>query len=978
MGAPRILLVEDNPLTRGVVREMLLSGGYEVVEAGDGRSALEEAGRRRPALVLQDMALPDMDGMDLLHRLRALLGPTLPIVALSGLSAELHRAQGEEGVDPGAGFTDFLTKPISASALLLAMQAYVTAGAAEEGGPPPALHRVLVVEGPGTVETLGFRLHQAGFEVTLAPDPPQALESARRMPPSAVVAGALLEGGDGFRLCREIRRDPALGAVPVVLVSSVFEGETGREAARLAGASALVSLEGAAGSFPEAVRAALAGPPPAPAPGSALDEALGSLAMEALGRQAARTAAMERKVAFQGAALSLLRVMADSLSRPGEMVRAPDEILARCLSAAGTSQGAAYLRAPDGRLVLSAQVGFPERASRELSEFFGHGALLARTLEERDALVLPSDRVPREAVSGLLDRLRCRSVLLAPLHLGEEAMGVLVMISGRFDLLDWADLSRSVSLEVSQSLSLGRAFSRIAASEARYRNLFESAVYGIYRTGPDGTVEEANPALLRILGVEEADGILGSGPHGLCTLPEERAFVREKHRGASGFEGVEVEWATPGRGTRKVRLSGHPLDGEDGRGGFQVFVEDVTERRSAEERGGDEERLEMVRRLARGAAHEFNNLLTAVAGHADFLSRGLLADPALREHALRIQESAVKAGEVTRELVEFGRGKSTAARPLDLHAVVEGAAPTLRRLLGVEVTLAVRRGGGEAGVFADPGIVEEALAAIAARARAVVPPGGTLHVETAGVLLDEEFALRRPGTVPGAYSLVTARMEGGTPDEEACAALFDARPRDLPAEGPPGLAAVRECADRGGGFCFARPTAGGGTTVRLYLPRIEARGGGPGPAPLPGPGAPRAPGEVAPASLQGRVVLLAEDEESIRTLVSEVLRLEGATVLEAADGVAALEAARERDGPIDLLVTDLVMPRLGGAPLAEKFRELRPGVPVLVLSGYITRSPDGRQEVPVPGARFLAKPFTSLALAEEVRGILHPAPGVGS
>lgn len=973
MAAPLILLVEDNPLTRGVVREMLLSGGYEVAEAADGGRALALAAKRRPDLVLQDMALPDMDGMELLRRLRETLGASVPIVALSGLPAELRRAQAEEGTPPGLGFTDYLNKPITPSALLLAVQAHVTAGARAPEGGGSERRRVLVAEGPGAMEALGLALDQAGYGVTLAPDAPQALESVRRAPPAAVVAGAILPAGDGFRLCREIRSDPALSRVPVVLVSDAFAEEADRALARAAGASRLVAASGGPATLVAALGEALAGPAPAPDPDrAAFEAAAADRTLAALRRESNRAADLERRVAFQGSALSLVGVLAASLSRPGESVRAPDEILARCLSAAGTSRGAAFLRDPRGRLVLSAQVGYPESASGDLAAFFGCESLLRRALEGHETLALPSDAVPAADADPLLDRMGCRSAILIPLHLGSEEMGVLVMTSERFDLLDWADLARAVSTQVSQALSLGRAIAAVATSEARHRHLFESASFGIYRTGPGGTIAEANPALRRILGLAEGQDLSGAEVAALCPLPEERAFLREKHRGAARFDGVEVGWRRPAGGDLRVRLSGHPVAGDGGPGGgFQVFVEDVTARREAEERcrGGDD--LEMVRRLAGSTVHEFNNILTAVAGHAELLARSLEDAPDLREHALRIVECVERSGTVTADLGAFSRSEDGAARTLDLHAAVEECGPLLRRILGEGASLVLRRGAGSAAVFADPAGLAQALAAAAARARAVTPPGGTLEVGTAAVVLDEAFARAHPGVVPGAYGKVTLRDGGPALAAEERERVFD----PAPPGGAPGLAAVADFARRSGGAARIRPEPGGGNALRLYLPLVRERAGPATPEPRE---AEPATEEVGPLLAAAGVVLLAEDERAVRDLIAETLRLEGHAVLPASDGEEALRIAREQDHRIDILVTDLAMPRMGGPELAERLRERLPGLPVLLITGYLGRAAAGEIESPIPGAAVLRKPFTPAVLAARVREAIAARRGGGA
>ena len=690
--APLILLVEDNPLTRNVLRDILLSGGYEVLEAGDGRTALELARTRTPALILQDMALPDMGGRELMRALRDQPGGGCPIVALSGLPGELQKAQGEEGT--AAGFTDFLTKPIGASALLLAVQAYATAGESREATPglTGVRPRVLVVEGPDPAGSLGFPLDQAGFEVMLAGDGAEALEAARRRAPDALVSAILVPGLDGFRLCREFRRDPALAAVPVILVSSSFTGPGDRDLAHSVGASALLPRPGRPGEVSAAVREALRTPVPAVTltPGE-FERRHAERVLAALHRTASDRADLARRLAFQSSAMALLGVLGESLSRPEEMARTPEEMLARCLTAAGTSQGAAFLWQPDGSLLLSAQIGFPASRGPALARFFGREDLLCRARDSREPVVVPSAGVDGKEAERLLEQLGAKSVLLAPLHIEAEAVGVLVMVSAHHDLVDWIDLSRSVSFQISQAIALGRTVARLAESE-------------------------------RLL----------------------------RERSAASLE---------------------------------RFSADIT--------------------------HRFNELLTAIAGRGELLERGLAAEPDLRAQAAAILEAVACAGRMAAELRTLGRPDRDDARPVAIDAPV--------------------------------GRVEE---------------------------------------------------DGSGPD--------------------------------------------------------------------PGPG--------------GETILLVDDEEAVRSLMAETLRLEGFTVLEAPHGEAALEQAGAHDGEIHLLVSDLRMPRLGGAAVAERMRRERPGLRILFVSGF----PDpGRDPEHSPGGMpFLQKPFTPSALLARVRAVLAaPPPG---
>ena len=962
MGSAAILLVEDNPLTRGVLVEMLKSGGYEVWEAPDGRTALSLASRGAPALVLQDLALPDMEGVDLLKGLRKVLGTKVPIVALSGLPGEIQRAQAEHGIAPGEGFTDVLAKPVGVQALLLAVQAYATAGAPPADAPRGGPRRVVVVEGGEALAALGFHIEQGGFAPTLSADPVEALAEARRAPPAAVVAGAMLAGGDGFRLSHAVRTDPALASTVVVIVSREYGEDADLDFARRVGASALVSPDGRPGGIAAALRDALAAPPRAAEP-EFPEETLRARTLAALRRESVRRAELERKCAIQAAALELLGAMADSLSRTKEGARAPDEILARCLSAAGTSQGAAYLLEDDGGFALSSQVGFGEADSEDLGRFFGRGDLLRAAVEARAPLVIPSDRVPAEDARGLLDRLHARSLLVTPVVLGPDGMGVLVMISGKFDLTAWRDLSRAVSFEVTQAVALSRAAGALASAESRYRALFEVSAHGIFRTNRRGIVVEANPSLATMLGAMNSDDLAGTDPGRWCCDADGRTRVTAALQGTARFAGVVASFARADGAEAAVRLAGRPLRGPDGtQDGFEVIVEDVGGLRGLEDRIRAAERIGAMQRLAGGIVHELNNLLTAIAGRAELLSRSLEGEADLHGHALEIQKAVARAGGIAHSLQAFAQRRYSPAE-VEADAVIEGAIPMLKQVAEVGIEVVVRRGAGNAKVLADAADLEQALVALAARARDAMSGKGRIVLESATVVLGGDGAREGPGIQPGPY--VTLAISDSAPvlDAEARERIFDPVTR----AGGLGLSSVRDLVRRNGGAIVLLPGREVGNTFRVYLPRrapapVEARRAAAPALPPPSPAA------------GGEVVLLAEDEDAVRSLIAETLRLEGYSVVEAKDGEEAVRLAAEIEGPLDLLVTDIMMPRMGGIPLAARMRKARPGIPVLFVTGYLERSADGASDLP-PEESVLRKPFTPTVLAARVRDTLAAGPG---
>jgi PAS domain S-box-containing protein len=964
LGRTRILLVEDNPLTRQVLRDILAVGGYEVVEAGDGASAVALLESTRPHLVLQDMILPDCEGPALLRRLRATPGGTVPIVALSGLPDS-----GDALNVPGGGFNDYLEKPITPSALLLAVRAHVDGAAVRGDAPtgsastPAAGRHVLVVLPEGPVDIVTGHLEGEGYRVTSGVDGADALAEILRAPPSAVVAGGLLPRLDGVALARCMAETPATAEVPVLLV--VEDQATPSPALlRAAGIARVIRESAGAAAVAEALLATASAPR---CEGSHADfVALHDEWLRATAVAHRRTSTdLQRRCDLQAAALSILDVLATSMSASAGRgtVPNPGELLTRCLTTAGTSRGAAFLREEDGSIRVAARVGFADESLNSLSRLFGHDALLRAVMDENRVAVVPGTDLSESAGADLLRSVGARSLLLVPLHRGGGTAGALLMASTRFDLVNWVDVTRAVAFQMSQALELGRIMSRLSASEAAHRGLFQSSVLGIYRSSGQGRLLEVNGALVRLLGYESADELEGGTTEHIYRHPEERARLMSKYRGADRFDGLEVDWLRKDGSVVTVRLTGRAVRDADGRhDGFEVFVEDITGRREMEEEIRQAQRMEAVRRLAAGVAHEYRNLLTTMAGHADLMLAGLDADSPLRPHAEAIQRAAETAEGVTHDLLAFGATRDESPKVVDLEEVVDSTVPTLRRALGESIELTRETCGQRIGVRLDPHRWEQALLFLALHAKENMAEGGTLTISTSSL---SDATGERPRAV------VEFRDTGRPLGEEERANLLV--PRFGPGQSHElGLATVYGLVRQAGGQVAVLRGSGGGTRIRIMLPALSVEAAATR-APDPEP---EASSSAPPLRPEGgkETILVAEDEEAVRGLMAATLRREGYDVLEAANGEEALREAAQHHGPLHLLLTDVVMPRMGGRRLAQALRGARPGVPVLFVSGY-TEHASAQEE---GGARldegdFLQKPFTPRVLAARVREVLDTA-----
>jgi len=577
----RILVVEDNPITRKATRLMLASEGFEVLEAEDGAIALDLAARERPDLVLQDLLLPDMDGFELVRRLRAV--PALadvPILAFSGFLTRL-----ELGRAAAAGFTDFLAKPADRERLVNAVRTHLPSAAGRAPSPTRRGRRVLLVDDdPVQLKVGQLVLADAGFVVETAGDGARAAEKARASPPDAILSDVLMPQVDGFRLCAEIRGDPRLASIPVVLVSSQYAEEADRELARKVGAQGLCLRTPDLAEAIRLLEASLAGELPRPSGERAdeLREPYLKRVLSQLERQSAMNVAFAQRAALHAALLSIAAGISEAVARPEAAKPAHADILASLLDASGVSKGA--LLEVGERIVLRAVAGF-ERGEA-VTAFFGRPELVRRVAAERKSLAIPAD-VDEGAARDVLARTGCESVLLVPFTSGERCLCVLVLASETRNLLDadWRFFGRMLGIQIGQALALGETFMRLSVSEKRYRTLMERANDAVFIVGADGRLQELNARTEELLGCTRAD-LLGRS-YFESVAPEERVVAEETFRRLLAGGGPQVD------DRHLVRADGHIVPVEVSRSMVDIgervvlyLARDISERRRAEtERG---------------------------------------------------------------------------------------------------------------------------------------------------------------------------------------------------------------------------------------------------------------------------------------------------------------------------------------------------------------------------------------------------------
>jgi two-component system, cell cycle sensor histidine kinase and response regulator CckA len=507
-------------------------------------------------------------------------------------------------------------------------------------------------------------------------------------------------------------------------------------------------------------------------------------------------------------------------------------------------------------------------------------------------------------------------------------------------------------------------------SEQLHRNIFGFAPIGIYQSRRDGSLITANPKLAEILGYDSPEELLRVNFGEVYANAAERERLLARHGEAGTAQRIELEWKRKD-GTRIwVDVNVHSIRDERGEPLFEGFVQDTTERhRGEDERHALEQQLaqsqkiEAVGQLAGGIAHDFNNLLTAITGYTELLLSSLAADDPLRSHAEQVRRSAQRAASLTQQLLAFSRRQVLEPKTLNLNEVISGIEEMLRRLIGEHIELRTRRAPDLWPVRADPGQLEQAIMNLVVNARDAMPGGGRLSIETGNAELDPAYAGAHMPIEPGDYAMVAVTDSGTGMTPEVRGRLFEPffTTKGQGKGTGLGLSTTYGIVKQSGGYIWCYSEPGKGTTFKIYLPRADVDA-------VPAP--PTSPIPAAPLLPVHETILLVEDEPEVRSLVQRLLKMQGYSVVAAANPEEALAIIRDFKGQIDLMVTDVVMPGMSGRQLAERLAKILPNLKVLFVSGY-TDDAIVHHGILDPGTAFLQKPFTPQALARKVREVIE-------
>jgi two-component system, cell cycle sensor histidine kinase and response regulator CckA len=508
-----------------------------------------------------------------------------------------------------------------------------------------------------------------------------------------------------------------------------------------------------------------------------------------------------------------------------------------------------------------------------------------------------------------------------------------------------------------------RAAEALRRSEASFRSVVEDAPYGIYRASLSGQLLLVNSTLEKMLGYDSQNELLKANlATDIYRDPCEHHRLSELFPQDQGFKDMEVEWKRKDGTFITVRCSGRPVRDETGALSYlEVFAEDITERRVLERQLRMAQKMEAIGRLSGGIAHDFNNLLGVIIGYSQVMKRSLGPSHSSYEHAEEIEKASQRAVSLTRQLLAFSRQQVLEPAILSLNALVSDMEKMLPRLIGEDIELSLHLDPALGQVKADQSQLEQVLMNLAVNARDAMPGNGKLTIRTANVELDAAYTRQHPGSKPGLYVMLAVTDTGIGMDPETQAHIFEpfftTKERD---KGTGlGLATVYGVVKQSGGYIAVDSEPGKGASFSVFLPRVEQT---------------VVATEVSSPqmlSLRGtETILLVEDAEPLRKLAHMFLKDNGYRVLTAGDGEEALQVAKQHAAPIQLLLTDVVMPGINGRVLAERLGPWQPGMKVLYMSGY-TDSFIAGHGVLEEGIHLLHKPFTEEALARKVREVLE-------
>jgi PAS domain S-box-containing protein len=487
----KIMVVEDNPITRKMVKLALRTEGYQVLEAEDGRTALDIIDREKPDLILQDLRLPDMTGFDLAREYRSRAGfKEIPIIAVTGLLFHKDKASSESLSD----FTSVLTKPIEPSKLILLIKGFLAKRKVEADLPGKGLSVLVVDDDHAQGKLLKLTLEGLGFQVRISCDGAEGLKAAKADPPDIVVSDVLMPRMDGFQLCLALRDENTLPLILIFLITSIFVEQEDLRIAEAVGATALLVRNENPGQVAKAILERLKAdeghPSDAVSVQGGLKEFLWSRQMDRLG---GIYLSQSRRLALLEVSLGILTNLASTLNGDTSETSLLHELLPRGLDAAGLSYGAVFLLSPGGTLSIGVKIGLPgltETFQQRYPELFD---LFLRVTGKGDTLQLPGAGASPDSYLPMLSEWSMKSLLVSPIKMGKQNLGFLLLGSESKEMTrDWMGFGDALGCQIAQFVLLMRTMGSLSKSEGKYGELVEHANVGILQLNPAGAILDAN------------------------------------------------------------------------------------------------------------------------------------------------------------------------------------------------------------------------------------------------------------------------------------------------------------------------------------------------------------------------------------------------------------------------------------------------------------------------------------------------------
>jgi two-component system cell cycle sensor histidine kinase/response regulator CckA len=506
---------------------------------------------------------------------------------------------------------------------------------------------------------------------------------------------------------------------------------------------------------------------------------------------------------------------------------------------------------------------------------------------------------------------------------------------------------------------------KLRVSEEKFSKAFHLGPDVITITSmEDGRFIEVNDNFLRLTGFARQE-VIGrtSVELGLWTNPKDRQQIVALLKRSGKARDLEVRVSIKSGELRTVQMSAHTIE-LSGQPCMIAIIRDVTERRALEVQLREAQKMEAVGRLAGGVAHDFNNLLVGILGYSELLKKKLAEQSSLLRMANEINFAAMRARDLTSRLLALSHRQLLQPAVLDLNALVRQCERLLRPIIGEDIRVVLRRDPKIGSVKADPAQLEQVILNLALNARDAMPRGGTLSLETSNIQVDAALARQHPGLIPGAYVRLQVADTGHGIAPDVMPRIFEPffTTKELGKGSGLGLSTVYGVVKQSGGCVTVSSEPGNGAAFGIYLPRASE---------LPDRKFPAL--AIVTSSAGTETILLVEDEAVVRDLVCEILRESGYNVLSAPSGPDAMKITAQHTNPIDLLITDVVMPEMSGPELVNALRRVRGEMRVLYMSGYTDDAVLVRQGLPEKCA-FIRKPYTPLQFLQKVRETLDAPP----